>query len=307
MLGSINYLLLTDYDRINLEYSSFLILVILLFLNIILLSSSLDWVVLWVSLEINTFVFLIIEKSQTKIKTEFEFKYFLIQFFGSRIFLFRWLFNNELLLFISIIVKLILIPFLNWILEGLKWISSKLQLIFLSVQKIGPSFLLWRLHLNIKFDHKVFLIFNLAARIWAGVTLTHWIDLLAISSNGQTTLIVFLLFFSKSGRLIYLMAYIIRVILFLIIIKFRQETMLIFIFIRGFPPSLIFFAKLNFLWILTRIGLQEIVLFTLFFRTMFYVYMKIFMISFTWIKKAKTFDNIVRRILFILIIWTCFG
>ena len=259
------------------------------------------------SLEINTFVFLIIDKSQVKIKTEFEFKYFIIQFFGSRVFLIRWLFNNEFLLFISIMVKLMLMPFLNWILEGLKWVSSKLQLIFLSVQKIGPSFLLWRLQLNIKFGYKVFLTFNLATSMWAGVVLLHWMDLLAISSNGQTTLIVYLLFSSKSGRLLYLFFYIVRVIIFLITIKFRQETMFIFIFIRGFPPSLIFFAKLNFLWFLTKIGPQEIILFTLFFRTIFYVYMKIFMLTFTWVKKIKTFNNIAWRLLWLLITWTCFG
>jgi hypothetical protein len=35
--------------------------------------------------------------------------------------------------------------------------------------------------------------------------------------------------------------------------------------------------------------------------------MKIFMLTFTWVKKIKTFNNIAWRLLWLLITWTCFG
>nr|ATU74588.1 NADH dehydrogenase subunit 2 [Liposcelis bostrychophila]ATU74601.1 NADH dehydrogenase subunit 2 [Liposcelis bostrychophila]UNO31815.1 NADH dehydrogenase subunit 2 [Liposcelis bostrychophila] len=282
-------------------------LLILLLLNIILLSSSLDWVILWVGLEINTFVFLMINKSMTKMKTEFEFKYFIIQFFGSSIFLISWLFSVESLLFISIMIKLMLLPFLNLILESLKWVSPKLQLIFLSIQKIGPFFLLWSLQFHYDIKYSAFLMFNLLASMLMGINLSHWMDLLAISSNGQSTLIIMLMFFSKSSSLIYLFIYMISVIFFLISFKFNQETIFMFIFISGFPPSLIFFAKLNFLFMLFNFGLLGITMFTVFFSTMFFVYMKIFVLNFSQAYKTTPSLDTVKSMIFVLLMWTCFG
>nr|AEP83120.1 NADH dehydrogenase subunit 2 [Liposcelis bostrychophila]ATU74613.1 NADH dehydrogenase subunit 2 [Liposcelis bostrychophila]ATU74626.1 NADH dehydrogenase subunit 2 [Liposcelis bostrychophila] len=282
-------------------------LLVLLLLNIILLSSSLDWIILWVGLEINTFIFLSINKSVTKLKTEFEFKYFIVQFFGSSVFLIGWLCSTELLLFISIMIKLMLLPFLNWVLESLKWISSKLQLIFLSIQKIGPFFLLWSLQLHHNIEYKTFLIFNLFVSMLMGINLSHWMDLLVISSNGQSVLIIILLLFSKAIGLIYLFVYMTSVVFFLIFYKFNQETIFMFIFISGFPPSLIFFAKLNFLLMLPNLGLSGIIIFTLFFSTMFFVYMKIFILKFSQAYKVVTSLNSVKSVIFILLLWACFG
>lgn len=252
-----------------------------LILRTILAISSSHWLLLWFSLELNLFSFIpIISFSRFRQETEARIKYFLIQAFGSGLFLiaiFSQPFLNYFLqsrfmflLLISLFIKLGIAPFHFWfprVIQRLRW---PLSFILRTWQKLIPIFILFSLNIVLP----AMIIFTMGALRtliggWGGFNQSQIRPLLAYSSIGHIGWIISRLICSTSLFFLYLLIYLI--ILFPIIftciklfinsvkipfiISFFSILLLAFCFfsLGGLPPLLGFIPK----WIILTMLSQK--------------------------------------------------
>nr|ALJ93701.1 NADH dehydrogenase subunit 2 [Telenomus dignus] len=151
-------------------------LIILLNLTSILIN---NWFMMWILMELNLMIFIpmIIEKKNIKIISKISFKYFMIQSFGSMIFLFSILMNFFIknnyslkiiyfFMMISILIKLGMIPFQMWFVKMMNKISWNNCFILSTIQKMIPFMIL----MNLIFKNlKMFLIINIMNSIMSTI------------------------------------------------------------------------------------------------------------------------------------------
>nr|AKE49636.1 NADH dehydrogenase subunit 2 [Liposcelis nr. bostrychophila AZ] len=217
---------------------------IILLLSIFFIIFSSSWFLIWLGLEMNTLSFLLMSKDVCFKKTEFEFKYFYIQFIGSSLFLASWVYMNQSILFQALMVKLLLFPFLFWVFNLLKWMNIRSMWVLLFLQKIGPICILMNLKINLTNSGKIFLLFNLLISAMLGFMKSNLIDLLTLSSVSHVVLILYLSFYSLFF-LIFMLLYFFIVGLMWLYNKtfFHQNFMINFSIIMGMPPSFLFMSK----------------------------------------------------------------
>nr|ARH10733.1 NADH dehydrogenase subunit 2 [Laingia psammae] len=134
----------------------------ILFMNILIFStlltiSSMNWLSMWMGLELNLFAIIPIMNFKSSIYSiESTMKYFLIQAFSSIILLmflinkslFFFMNNFNMLIIMPLLIKLSLMPFHIWLpsmIEGLNWMSCFLMLTW---QKISPMIMISYLNFN---------------------------------------------------------------------------------------------------------------------------------------------------------------
>nr|AKM70249.1 NADH dehydrogenase subunit 2 [Adelges laricis] len=139
----------------NLNLTKMMFFMFLIFSTIISIS-SMNWLSMWMGLELNLFSIIpIMNMKESIYSLESTMKYFLIQAFSSIIFLmiltyksFFFLLNLNLMIMMPLMIKLSIMPFHLWLpsmIEGLKWSTC---LIMLTWQKISPMILISYLNLN---------------------------------------------------------------------------------------------------------------------------------------------------------------
>lgn len=267
--------------------------------------SSPNWILMWVSLEINSIIFLIISNKFSKRFSEFEFKYYLIQFLGSSLYFYRGVMNFRYMLFLSLIIKLIIIPFIYWVITGLKWIEKKIFFSFIFFQKIGPLILIWEIIVFNTMGEILFLILNFLFSIIRGLKKIFINEILVFSSVNQVVLIVLIMKFSKSLFFIYALIYFFTSLLIFLIYRFIKGRIILifsFLLIRGFPPSLIFFSKISFLIFLIDKLLILIIILRITTR-IFFIYIKLFLNHIFKKKKLKLHRVNYSHCLFFIIIF----
>ena len=211
----------------------------------------------------------------------FIFKYFIIQFIGSTMFLIRGIFDRRLLIFFSLRMKLLLVPFVFWILPCLNWIHNTTLIFLLTLQKIGPFFIIIRF---IKISNFIFF------------------------STIQLSIIITLLNINLSISFVFFLFYIISLFIILILFYFNsfsfKKSIAIFI-IRGFPPFFLFFIKLWAVKIMIIINIKIIRLFIILIsRIITYVYIKMLLkfFFFNFHLKINWFFNQPKFWLFFIIL-----
>nr|AKE07183.1 NADH dehydrogenase subunit 2 [Liposcelis nr. bostrychophila AZ] len=251
-------------------------MLIILLLSIYFIISSKSWFLIWLGLELNTLIFLLLNLEVCNKKTEFEFKYFYIQFLGSSLFLSSWIWVNKTILFYSMMMKLILFPFLFWIINLMKWVDAKSIWILIFLQKIGPICVLMSLKIVTQNSGKIFLLMNFFISIMLGILKSNLIDLLILSSVSNVVMIFYLsshsLFF-----LIFMFLYLfISSMVWLNIKYFNHQSFFInFIIIMGMPPSLLFISKIYMFTYLSYNLLYSMAM-MLIMSGLIFLYMKIF-------------------------------
>ena len=146
--------------------------------------------IIWIRLEVNILRFLPIISSGLNIELENSVKYFLIQRWASIIFLINYFFSNylfnsfNLLLIISIFIKLGISPFHTWFISILKSCSLYILIFLSTVQKLIPLIILNNIYFRILiFYFCIFItIFFLLIILSAVINLN---KLLALSSLGN--------------------------------------------------------------------------------------------------------------------------
>lgn len=278
--------------------------------------SSEAWLGTWFGIEINSYFFLPLVK-----KREFQFKYYLIQALGSVFFIYSFYHISDFLYITGLIIKIGVSPFFFWIYPSFKWIPKKPLMMFLTLQKILPLYLLINITLNFA-DMILLLIFFFCNAItgYLGVkNKTLMIDIVLFSSIYQIRWVILSLIISKYIFKFYFIYYIIIVFFSIIAIKKdflgrndkRSFIIIWFIFflIRGFPPSIIFLIKIHIIINVRIIFSHIIILFNLILVIGFMVnYLKLTYslihnkkVAFIW-KKADIKFNIFISLLLIITI-----
>nr|YP_009266385.1 NADH dehydrogenase subunit 2 [Liposcelis keleri]ANJ70941.1 NADH dehydrogenase subunit 2 [Liposcelis sculptilimacula] len=267
--------------------------------------SSPNWILMWVSLEINSMIFLMISNKFSKSFSEFEFKYYLIQFLGSSLYFYSGVMNFSYMLFLSLMIKLIMIPFIYWVITGLKWMEKKIFFSFIFFQKIGPLILIWEMMVFNTMGEMLFLILNFLFSMMSGLKKIFINEILVFSSVNQVVLMVLIMKFSKSLFFIYALIYFFTSLLIFLIYSFMKGSMILifsFLLISGFPPSLIFFSKISFLIFLMDKLLILIMILSIT-TSMFFIYMKLFLNHIFKKKKLKLHSVNYSHCLFFIIIF----
>lgn len=237
------------------------ILVLSIFIGI----SSSFWFPLWVSLEINIIIFIPLINSKNFLSSNRIINYYIIQSFSSSLFLFSsfltFFFSSyiiELVILITIIIKLGAAPFHVWfpqISEGIHFFSF---FILLTFQKIIPLFILSLI------SHNFFIFFIISSSIigsLGGLNQTSFKKILAFSSISHLAWIIALIFSNHNFWILYLLIYSLITIKIIKIFKknynfsifnynsikltFFNKIRIVsfFLSLGGIPPFLGFFSK----------------------------------------------------------------
>lgn len=238
---------------------SFFFFISSLILGIYIRVSSLNWIYVWMGLEINMISFIpLMISSQTILETERALKYFLVQALGSGllllgVFLYRMslYLNSQLLrcsylLMFRLIIKLGIFPFHYWlphVIGGSRWITC---FIISVVQKIAPIFVLFNLFRM--YRAVIGFLGGLGSLIGGlgGLNQSQLRFILAYSSIGHIGWIVICRMLSYRLFLIYFSVY--RIINLRIIIVLRKYNLKSLDIIRSKNISIFFFFVLSFIF-----------------------------------------------------------
>lgn len=249
-----------------------------------------EWILIWSGIEINTLSFLRIKKTDYLQRNEFEFKYFIIQFIGSTLFLTRSLYNRTFLLFISLRIKLLLVPFVFWILPCLRWIDKSLLINLLTVQKIGPIFITINC-LRLSKIMFIILIINIITRLLFIYNKISTTIIIAFSSIIQLSFIIILIKVNIIIFYIFFFIYVVSSIFVMISCFFYSVSLkkaLDLFIIRGFPPFFLFFIKLWLIRLITSLNMNFLVIIIIVASIIIsYVYIKIVIKNFFIIRFSK--------------------
>lgn len=225
-----------------------------------------DLIIIWFFLEISNFLFISLISFQINNK-KIVFFYFIIQILTSFIIIIAIIFNNlifysnffNILITLSLIIKLNLPPFHFWLPLISKFIPWNLLFLALSLQKIIPFYMLSLISFPIKI---LYLIIFLSIIIPPYIILNtyNFKILITYSSINQSRWLTLLIYYKTIIWIKYFIFYIISLFILLTIINyfklninFYYQTysnnsfkffILIFIFnIRGLPPFSFFYIK----------------------------------------------------------------
>nr|YP_009020945.1 NADH dehydrogenase subunit 2 [Liposcelis decolor]AFV61890.1 NADH dehydrogenase subunit 2 [Liposcelis decolor] len=232
--------------------------------------SSEAWLGAWFGMEMNSYFFLPLVK-----KSEFQFKYYLMQALGSVFFIYSFYHSSNFLYITGLIMKIGVSPFFFWIYPSFKWIPNKPLMMFMTLQKILPLYLLINMTLNFS-DMILLLIFFFCNAItgYLGVkNKTLMIDIVLFSSIYQMSWVILSLIMSKYMFKFYFMYYI--MIVFFSMVAMKKDFLsrndkssfiimwFIFFLISGFPPSIIFLMKIHIIMNVSIIFSHIMILFNL--------------------------------------------
>lgn len=143
------FLIILNLTKISLFYSIIIGVIITICCN--------NWISIWIGLEISIISFIpIIQNTNNQISSESIIKYFIVQRIASTAILISVIsiligvsIKNEIILIISIIIKIGVAPFHNWILTVIEYLSYNSILIILTIIKIPPLSVLFQTNTNI--------------------------------------------------------------------------------------------------------------------------------------------------------------
>lgn len=244
-----------------------------------MISSFSSWILVWVGLEINSFSFISINKSNS-----FQLKYFLIQALGSLILVCGVNLSSYDLIFLSITLKIASAPFYFWIYSDLKFLRIYLTIIFFTFQKIGPLILIRNLVSNSSSELVlIFSILNFIFRVLGGLLSKSLQEIFIHSSINQLGWMFICLYSSKFLFYLYCLNYFISSFLILLWKQLRfktekaAEAIGFFRVFSGFPPSLLFLLKLYVFVELIKLKFAILVLIIIFILVIItYIYLKLF-------------------------------
>nr|AKM70040.1 NADH dehydrogenase subunit 2 [Periphyllus koelreuteriae] len=248
----------------------------ILFLNLLVFStlmtiSSMNWLSMWMGLELNLFAIIPILNFKSSIYSiESTMKYFLIQAFASILLLIflinkslMFLFNNNMLIVIPLLIKLSLMPFHLWLpsmIEGLNWMSCFLMLTW---QKISPMIMISYMNFN---KNMIFLIMLISLNSILGFNQNSIRKIMALSSINNSSWMLFAILMNENLWINYFLIYSILNLLIINIFNkfninyinqlkffnlnffFKINLLMLIFSIMGLPPMMGFFMK----WMLIK-------------------------------------------------------
>nr|YP_010021210.1 NADH dehydrogenase subunit 2 [Schizoneuraphis gallarum]QOK36250.1 NADH dehydrogenase subunit 2 [Schizoneuraphis gallarum] len=248
----------------------------ILFMNLLLFStmltiSSMNWLSMWMGLELNLFSIIPIMNFNLSIYSiESTMKYFLIQAFASILLLMFlinksmfFIINNNMLIILSLMMKLSLMPFHLWLpslIEGLNWMSCMLLMTW---QKISPLIMISYLNSN---KTMIFIITMIFLNPIFGMNQNSIRKILAMSSINNTSWMLFAMLMNETIWINYFIIYSMLNFMIITILSkfninyinqlkffninffFKINLFMLILSIMGLPPMLGFIMK----WMLIK-------------------------------------------------------
>nr|ARH10745.1 NADH dehydrogenase subunit 2 [Chaetosiphella stipae] len=279
----------------------------ILFLNMLLFStllsiSSMNWLSMWMGLELNLFAIIPIMNFKSSIYSiESTMKYFLIQAFAS-ILLLMFLINKSMLFMINdlniliilpLLIKLSLMPFHLWLpsmIEGLNWMSCFLMLTW---QKISPMIMISYLNFN---KMMIFLIIFMILNSIMGFNQNSIRKILALSSINNSSWMLFAILMNETLWINYFFIYSMLNFLLINIFNkyninyinqlkffnlnffFKINILMLIFSIMGLPPMMGFYMK----WMLIKTLIYNKMFLILIMLTMMTIFNLFFYIKMTY-------------------------
>lgn len=140
------FLILLNLSKVSLVYS--------LIIGVIITICSNNWISMWIGLEISIISFIpIMQNINNNISSESIIKYFLVQRIASTLILMRvtcilvgiWI-KNDFILIMSILIKIGLVPFHNWLLTIIEFLETIPIFLLFTVIKIPPMSILYQIN-----------------------------------------------------------------------------------------------------------------------------------------------------------------
>nr|YP_010610915.1 NADH dehydrogenase subunit 2 [Anatkina vespertinula]WAP91749.1 NADH dehydrogenase subunit 2 [Anatkina vespertinula] len=124
--------------------STYLLYYSTMIIGVIMCACSNNWIMIWIGLEISLMSFMPVMVSSNLLSSECMMKYFIIQSMSSSILMLGLIFmimNNNFwnfMLIVSLILKIGMSPFHNWVLGVIEGLTFNSIFILLSIMKISP-------------------------------------------------------------------------------------------------------------------------------------------------------------------------
>lgn len=178
--------------------------------SIFIALSSANWLIIWISLEINIISFIpLISSTRWHQESESALKYLLFQALGSSFILARTLSPSlSLMCFVGLCMKLGAAPFHFWFPSVIKSIRWPIALILITLQKIRPMVLIIS---SFNKNQSILCTVGILCALvggFGGIAQSHFRALLAYSSISHIGWIIATCTFSQAAALIYLTIYI---------------------------------------------------------------------------------------------------
>nr|YP_010610876.1 NADH dehydrogenase subunit 2 [Nabicerus dentimus]WAP91697.1 NADH dehydrogenase subunit 2 [Nabicerus dentimus] len=126
-------------------------------LGVVLSLSSNNWVMVWVGLEISLMSFIPLMMTNLMISSECTMKYFIIQSMSSSIFILGVIFmlvganiNYEMIIILSMSMKMGVAPFHTWVLSLIEGLSYMTMFNMFTIMKVVPMMIMINMNLNLK-------------------------------------------------------------------------------------------------------------------------------------------------------------
>nr|YP_010373760.1 NADH dehydrogenase subunit 2 [Ninus insignis]UPI55261.1 NADH dehydrogenase subunit 2 [Ninus insignis] len=285
------------------NFSKIMFLMMMMISTLITINSQ-NWLGMWMGMEMNLMFFIpVMSKMKNKKSSQAMMIYFLAQSMGSIILLFSILINSfimispvmmnkliEMMLIISLLIKLGVAPFHNWFLEVLYNMNWKEAFLLMTWQKVAPLFILS----NIIMNNFIYIIIMLTTLIGAigGINYSSIMKIMGYSSINHMG---WMLLMMKYNNMWYKYLILYSIILFTCYLFFSKNNlyfinqlsfnmksnmeklnyMIIMLSMAGLPPFMGFLPK----WIVINSSINNNILIIMFMimmslLTLFY-YLKI--------------------------------
>nr|YP_010692600.1 NADH dehydrogenase subunit 2 [Tricentrus davidi]WBV77341.1 NADH dehydrogenase subunit 2 [Tricentrus davidi] len=223
--------------------------------------SSNNWLMIWLGLELSMMCFLPIMSNKYKLNSESCIKYFIIQSLSSSFMMMgvimMSIWNTEMILLLSIMIKLGISPFHTWVISIIEGMGFYSICIMLTLMKVAPINMISYLNENLN----LFVIMGLLTGSMSGLNQNSIKKIMGYSSIFNISLVLasinsseiwiefFTLYSSSLIMLMYMISKLnLNFINQVILNSFNKSTKIccwmVFLSMGGFPPLLGFFGKM---------------------------------------------------------------
>jgi len=242
----------------------------------IIIIRSNNWLLLFLRLELNIIIFIIL---LWKSNGEGRIKYFIINSFSSLLLVYSVIISINIMRITVLLFKLALPPFLSWGVDIINWMRSVELSLFLTIQKIGLIILLTNFNLIWGIGMLV------AGSVLAVINNSSIISILFISSLVHSVWLIVRRFQSFTLLILYFIIYstmllvAVRLTADNIKIIIKSELAIVILVLRGLPPFLLFYFKWLILSNLMSLSILLSLLFLLCSLVIIIVYFRVFYIN----------------------------
>nr|YP_010329440.1 NADH dehydrogenase subunit 2 [Haemaphysalis cornigera]YP_011004250.1 NADH dehydrogenase subunit 2 [Haemaphysalis taiwana]UNO53897.1 NADH dehydrogenase subunit 2 [Haemaphysalis cornigera]UNO53910.1 NADH dehydrogenase subunit 2 [Haemaphysalis cornigera]WPS93612.1 NADH dehydrogenase subunit 2 [Haemaphysalis taiwana] len=195
----------------------------MIMLTIIISISSNNWFIFWIMMEMNMLVFIPILKQNKMENCNSMISYFIIQsfssimfFMGSSMMMMNQLIINEMLINISLMIKLAMIPFHSWLILISETLDYNSFIIIITIQKVIPLFILDKMKSGITFLISIMSIICSSIMIY---NLKLFKKILIFSSISHLSWMIIVMYSASNFWMFYMIIYYMMIYMILKIMK----------------------------------------------------------------------------------------